>query len=297
MRLTEALVTTGYVQSKFDYSLFTKRKGTKIVIMLIYVDDLMITGNDAAMIEELKKILHASFRMKDLGELKYFLGFEILRSREEILLNQMKYALELIEEIGLGGAKPVCTPMEQNIKLTTAGYDSSLIKNGGKKIDDEVLQGEKEIYQRLIGRLIYLTHTRSDITFVVHHLSQFMQQPKRSHLEAALRVVKYIKKNPSQGILLSSAGQCQLSTFCDADWAACLMTRKLVTGFCVKLRNSLISWKSKKQNIIARSSAEAEYKGMAMVAAEIVWLKGLLVELSVRDLQPAKLYCDSKAAL
>ncbi|KAE8725286.1 hypothetical protein F3Y22_tig00009003pilonHSYRG00075 [Hibiscus syriacus] len=204
MRLTEALVTAGYVQSKFDYSLFTKRKGTKIVIMLIYVDDLLITGNDAAMIEELKKILHASFRMKDLGELKYFLGFEILRSREGILLNQRKYALELIEETRLGGAKPVCTPMEQNIKLTTAGYDSSLIENDGKKIDDEVLQGEKEIYQRLIGRLIYLTHTRPDITFVVHHLSQFMQQPKRSHLEAALRVVKYIKKNPGRGILLSS---------------------------------------------------------------------------------------------
>ncbi|XP_038999120.1 uncharacterized mitochondrial protein AtMg00810-like [Hibiscus syriacus] len=267
MRLTKALVAAGYVQSKFDYSLFTKTKGAKIVIMLIYVDDLLITGNDAAMIEELKMILYASFRMKDLGELKYFLGFEILRSSEGILLNQRKCALELIEETRLRGAKPVCTPMEHNIKLTTAGYDSSLIKNNGKKIDDEVLQGEKENYKMLIGRLIYLTHTRPDITFMVHHLSQFMQQPKRSYLEAALRVVKYIKKNPGQGILFSSAGQCQLSAFCDTDWATCLMTRRSVIGFCVKLRNSLISWKSKKQNTIARSSAEAEYKGMAIVVA------------------------------
>ncbi|KAE8701666.1 hypothetical protein F3Y22_tig00110528pilonHSYRG00347 [Hibiscus syriacus] len=125
----------------------------------------------------------------------------------------------------------------------------------------------------------------------------FMQQPKRSHLEAALRVVKYIKKKPGQGILLSSAGQYQLSAFCDADWAACLMTKRSVTGFCVKLGNSLISWKSKKKNTIARSSAEAEYRGMAMVATEIVWLKGLLVKLGVKDLQPTKLYCDSKATL
>ncbi|XP_039011716.1 uncharacterized mitochondrial protein AtMg00810-like [Hibiscus syriacus] len=209
--------------------------------MLIYVDDLLITENEAAMIEKLKMILHASFRMKDLGELKYFLGFKILRSSKGILLNQRKYALELIEETGLGGAKLVCSPMEYNIKLTIAGYDFCLIKSGGKKIDDEVLQGEKEIYKRLIGRLIYLTHTRPYITFMVHHLSQFMQQPKRSHLEGALRVVEYIKKNLGQEILLSSAGQCQLLAFCDADWAACLMTTRLVTGFCVKLENSLIS--------------------------------------------------------
>ncbi|GMI80712.1 cysteine-rich RLK (RECEPTOR-like protein kinase) 8 [Hibiscus trionum] len=193
--------------------------------------------------------------MKDLGELKYFLGLEILRSKEGIILNQRKYALELIEKSGLGGAKPSMTPLEQNRKYTSVEYDEQF-----EKIEDELLQ-DKSIFQRLIGRLIYLTHTRLDITFAVHTLSQFMQRPKKSHLEAAFRVVRS------------------------------------VTGFCIKLGESLLSWKSKKQSTMSRSSAEAEYRSMVVTASEIVWLQGLFAELKITIEGPAKMLCDSKAAL
>ncbi|GMI80711.1 cysteine-rich RLK (RECEPTOR-like protein kinase) 8 [Hibiscus trionum] len=177
--------------------------------------------------------------MKDLGELKYFLGLEILRSKEGIILNQRKYALELIEKSGLGGAKPSMTPLEQNRKYTSVEYDEQF-----EKIEDELLQ-DKSIFQRLIGRLIYLTHTRLDITFAVHTLSQFMQRPKKSHLEAAFRVVRYIKKNPGQGIFLSAT----------------------------------------------------KYRSMVVTASEIVWLQGLFAELKITIEGPAKMLCDSKAAL
>ncbi|KAE8702231.1 Detected protein of unknown function [Hibiscus syriacus] len=281
MKLTEVLLLAGYSQRKFDYSLFTKSQGSKVVIMLIYVDDLLITGNNNGLIEELKGILNKNFKMKDLGELRYFLGLEMLRSAKGIIISQRKYALELIEETGLGGARPAATPLEQNKRLTS---------------EDELLK-DKTSYQRLIGKLIYLTNTRPDIAYSVQLLSQFMQQPRKLHLDAALRVVRYIKSSPGQGVLLSAESQCQLQAFCDSDWATCPMTKRSVTGFCVKLGDSLLSWKSKKQNTIARSSAEAEYRSMAMTAAEIVWLTGLLNELGFNNTGPAKLMCDNKAAL
>lgn len=180
-----------------DYSLFTKKKDTKLVIILVYVDDLLIIGNDAGLIEETKHVLHSHFKIKDLGELKYFLGIEFLRSSKGIMMNQRKYALELISEVGLAAAKPALTPLECNIKMTSVEYDE------GTDIHDDLFEDVNR-YQRLIGKLLYLTNTRPDIAFAVQSLSQFMQQPKISHWDAALRVVRYIKGDPCKGLLLSS---------------------------------------------------------------------------------------------
>ncbi|KAE8721524.1 hypothetical protein F3Y22_tig00015825pilonHSYRG00003 [Hibiscus syriacus] len=294
LKLTEALLGAGYEQSKFDYSLFTMRKDKKIVVLLIYIDDLLITGNDDCLINDLKSFLNKKFKMKDLGELKYFLGLEVMRSKEGILVNQRKYALELLEESGMSGSKPARTPLEQNVKLTTAEYDELCMK--GSNENDELLV-DKSVFQRLIGRLIYLTHTRPDITFVVHYLSQFMQQPKESHLRSVLRIVRYIKKSPGQGILMDSNSSCELNAYCDLDWVACPISRSSISGFCIKLGNSLVSWKSKKQNVIARSSAEAEYRSMATTTAGLTWLNGLANELGLERRYPVRLHCDNKVAL
>ncbi|KAL1065512.1 hypothetical protein V6Z11_D12G001900 [Gossypium hirsutum] len=159
------------------------------------------------MINELKQVLYQNFKMKDLGVLKYFLGIEV-----------------------------------QNKKLTLVEYDESV----QTKVDGDDLIMDVTVYQRLLERLLYLTNTRPDIMFAVQHLSQFMHKPKKSHLEAAFWVVRYIRKNPGQGILLSAASKPQLITFCDSDWASCPMSRRSVTSFCVKIRESLISWKLKK---------------------------------------------------
>ncbi|KAK8293837.1 hypothetical protein V6Z12_D06G215600 [Gossypium hirsutum] len=153
------------------------------------------------------------------------------------------------------------------------------------------------MYQRLLGRLLYLTNTRLDIMFAVQHLSQFMHKPKKSHLEAAFRMVRYIRRRPGQGIFLFAASKPQLMAFCDSDWASCPMSRRLVTGFCVKLGDSLISWKSKKQTTVSRSSAEAEYRSMAVAVAEVVWLNGLLREVSPSQFDKALIFSDSKVAL
>lgn len=121
---------------------------------------------------------------------------------------------------------------------------------------------DAEKYRRLIGRLIYLTITRPYICYSVQNLSQFMHAPKVSHMESAIRVLKHLKSTPGLGILLSSIGPIELSAFCDSDWPTCPMTRRSVTRYCYQLGNSLISWKIKKQNVVSRLSAEAEYRAM-----------------------------------
>ncbi|XP_070049517.1 uncharacterized mitochondrial protein AtMg00810-like [Nicotiana tomentosiformis] len=156
--------------------------------------------------------------MKDLGELKYFLGIEFSRSG----MNQRKYALELITDMRLSASKPAWTPLEYNQKLTVKEMDELT-----GHIDDELLE-DKGKYQKLIGRLLYLTLTRLDIAFTVQTLSQFMQQPKRSYWEATLRVVRYIKKEPGLGILMSSRKTNSLTAYRDADWASCTNTRKAI---------------------------------------------------------------------
>ncbi|KAL3378593.1 hypothetical protein AABB24_004490 [Solanum stoloniferum] len=291
IKLTTALLKAGFMQSTYDYSLFTWKRNEGMVIVLVYVDDLLITGNSESMITEAKEVLHQQFKLKDLGELKYFLGIEVLRSAQGVILNQRKYILELISETGLTGAKPSCTPLESNSKLTSVEFDKA---NG--VIGDAVLH-DITGYQRLVGKLLYATITRPDISYAVQSLSQFMQQPKKSHLEAANRVIRYLKGTVGQGIWLKAQAATKLVCWCDSDWAACPNTRRSVTGYVVKFGESLVSWKSKKQHTVSRSSAEAEYRSMASAVAEITWLEGLFAELNVSIHKPVTVLSDSKSAI
>nr|XP_018634657.1 uncharacterized mitochondrial protein AtMg00810-like [Nicotiana tomentosiformis] len=262
-------------KSNLDYSFFTKRSCGKIVIVLVYVDDLLITGDDLSMIEKTKSNLRQYFKIKDLGELKYFLGIEFARNKEGILIHQRKYTLELISDMRLVGAKCVGALLVLSYKLTSSEFD--------KHIGDisDALLGDLSFYQRLLGRLLYLTITRPDIAYAVQNLSQFMHSPKVSHMEVVVCLVRYIKSSPGMGILMSVVADNTLPAFCDADWDSCSITRRSVTGYMVKFDTSPISWKSKKQTTISRSSAEAEYQSLASIVAELVWLAGLFKELDV----------------
>ncbi|XP_019224277.1 PREDICTED: uncharacterized protein LOC109205965 [Nicotiana attenuata] len=146
---------------------------------------------------------------------------------------------KLIYDLGLGDAKPVFTLIDLNKKFSSAEFDRHTRVTG-----DEVLPDVSK-YHRLIGRLIYLTITRPDIAFPVQTFCQFMQEPKKSHWDAAVRVVRYIKQEPGMGIFLSRSNEDSLTYFCDADWASCPNTRRSVTGYLIKFCDSLISWKSK----------------------------------------------------
>lgn len=214
--------------------------------------------------------LHSTFHIKDLGSPKYFLGIEIARSDKGISLCQRKFILEIVSEAGLLGCKSAVIPIEQNAKLTTHEYDSS----SSSSIEDSLLE-DPSIYKRLVGKLIYLTMTRPDICYTMQILSQFMHKPKQSHMNTALKVVKYLKGCPGLGIFLSRDCDMKMMAYCDMNYATCPMTRRSITGFCIKFEKSLISWKTKKQSNVSLSSTESEYWAMTKIVCEIIWIWGL----------------------
>ncbi|GJZ43816.1 ribonuclease H-like domain-containing protein [Tanacetum coccineum] len=181
--------------------------------------------------------------------------------------------------------RPVETPLAEN---TTLNHVES---------EDDKLLSDIGNYQKLVGKLIYLTNTRPDISYAVHCLSQFMHAPLSSHLEAAFRVLRYLKNSPGSGIQINKVGNLKLRAYADSDWARCPATRKSVSGYCVFLGSSLITWKSKKQSTLSRSSAEAEYRSMASATCEVIWLSNLLGDMGVKNLLPVVLYCDNSSAL
>lgn len=220
-KLKEALKNLSFTQSQHDHSLFTRKTYEGTTIILVYVDDILVTGSSLELIKETTEALQQVFKMKDLGELRYFLGIEFVRCEAGMVMHQRKYALQLIDEVGLSGAKPSGTPMDVNVKLTLKQYDDQTKENQGDKLVDP------DAYQKLIGKLQYLNMTRHDISFSVHTLSQFSQQPKKCHMDAVLRVVKYIKKQPVQGLLLSSSSSTKITAYCDVDWQHALQQGSL----------------------------------------------------------------------
>lgn len=281
-KLSDALLHFGFVQSYDDYSLFSYTRGEIDLRVLVYVDDLLICGNHSYMLQKFKNYLSKCFSMKDLGKLKYFLGIEVSRGSEGIFLSQRKYALDIVADSGYLGSRPAHTPLEQNHHLA---------------LDDGPLLSNPTSYRRLVGRLLYLLHTRPELSYSVHVLSQFMQTPREAHWHAALRIVRFLKGSPGQGILLKADPDLSLTVYCDSDWNTCPKTRRSLSAFVVFLGGSPISWKTKKQDTVSFSSAEAEYRAMAAALREIKWLRKLLKGLGIDQSAPARLFCDSKAAL
>ncbi|KAF3682563.1 putative serine carboxypeptidase-like 40-like [Capsicum annuum] len=178
----------------------------------------------------------------------------------------MDYTLPRVKKgTRLAGAKPASTPLETNIKLTSVEVDET------KGVKGDIVLKDMTLYQRVVGKLMYATITRPDISHAVQTLSQFMQQPKRSHLEATNRMVRYLKGTVGQGIWLKAHPAIELICWCDSDWATCPNTR--------------------------RSSAEAEYRSMASALVEVTWLAGLFAELRVPITKPITILSDSKSAI
>uniref|UniRef100_A0A2N9HBF7 Integrase catalytic domain-containing protein n=1 Tax=Fagus sylvatica TaxID=28930 RepID=A0A2N9HBF7_FAGSY len=219
------------------------------------VDDIVITGSDKEGIQILINHLSSSFLTKDLGKLRYFLGIEVARSKAGISLSQRKYTLDILQDTGYLGSKPVATPMEPNLKL---------MPDEGDFVDDP------DTYRRLVGKLIYLTITRPDISYAV----SIVVVSFIDHLViSALKVI----------LMLTGQGHLQIEN--------------LSTGYCTFIGGNLVTWRSKKQSVVARSSAEAEYRAMAHTTCELTWLRTVLQEFGLLTQGPTPLYCDNQAAI
>ncbi|KAJ0742667.1 putative RNA-directed DNA polymerase [Helianthus annuus] len=204
-KLTNVLLSVGFVQSQCDHSLYIMNRDSVFVALLVYVDDIVITGNNDIEIDKIKGLLSNSFQIKDLGVLKYFLGLEVVYDKSGVCLNQRKHCLELLSEFGYLGCKPVNTPTELSHVVNN--------KIGGDK--EEVIDITN--YQKLIGKLIYLSLTQPDIYYVVEFLSQYMHKPFVSHLKVALRLLRYLKSCPGKGLMFKKSDNLDLTCFADFD--------------------------------------------------------------------------------
>ncbi|XP_043717781.1 uncharacterized mitochondrial protein AtMg00810-like [Telopea speciosissima] len=219
--------------------------------------------------------------MTDLGELHYFLGIEATQNSSGILLSQTKYTLDLLSGTGMKECKPATTP-------TTVGSKVSTIQ--GQLLDDP------HEYRQIIGALQYLTMTRLDISYAVNQVCQYLQAPRTDHLVAVKHILCYLKHTVGAGTLLKPGPLQLIVAYTDADWADCPDTRRSTTGFCTYLGPNLISWGSRKQPTVSRSSSEAEYKALAVIVSEMLWLSYLLNDLRITATYPVVICCDNISA-
>ncbi|CAL1390068.1 unnamed protein product [Linum trigynum] len=272
----------GYSQSLNDPSLFIRSTPHGLVLLLLYVDDMIISSTDSAGIQKPKDGLSSAFRIKDLGELSFFLGLEVSRNSTGILLSQRKYIGDLLDDHNFSECHPVSTPMELNLKLSS--------QSGAQLADGRQ-------YRSIVGSLIYLSATRSDISYAVQIVSQFMANPTVDHLAVVHRILRYLKGTQDLGIHFPIGGPAKLSAYSDSDYAGCIDTRRSTSGWCVRFGEAFISWRCKKQDKVSKSSTEAEYRSMSEVVSELEWLHRLLKDFSVHSALPMDLFVDNMSVV
>ncbi|CAN7087858.1 unnamed protein product [Brassica rapa subsp. narinosa] len=285
-KLSTTLNGRGFKKSELDHTLFTLTTSSGMIALLVYVDDIIITGSDKEGIIATKEFLKSMFEIKDLGEMKYFLGIEICRSKEGLFMSQRKYTLDLLKGAGAYGGKTARMPMEDGYKVPREG-----------EIEDSKPYQDPKLYRKLVSKLIYLTITRPDICFAVNQVSQHMQVPKEHHWRMVERILMYLNGSPDQGVWMGCNGSTEVVGYCDADWAGDRADRRSTTGYCTFIGGNLVTWKSKKQKVVSCSSAEAEYRAMLKLTNELVWIKGILKHLEIDQATPMTMHCDNQAAI
>jgi histone deacetylase 1/2 len=263
--------------------LFIYRKSGITIFMLIYVDDIIVASSSQQATDALLRDLSTDFALKDLGDLHYFLGMEVHKVDDGIVLNQAKYAQDILARVGMKDCTGCPTPLSSSEKISA--HEGSLL-------------GPEDItsYRSMVGALQYLTLTRPDISYAVNKVCQYLHAPTTVHWTAAKRILRYVKSTLRIGLTFMRSSFTLVSAFSDADWAGCVDDRRSTGGFAVFYGPNLISWSAKKQATVSRSSTEAEYKSVANATAEMIWVQSLLKELGVKLRQTPVLWCDNLGA-
>ncbi|KAK4358263.1 hypothetical protein RND71_023873 [Anisodus tanguticus] len=281
-RFADFVSTIGFTHSRSDNSLFIYRPGLTLAYILLYVDDIILTASSDALRQSIMAMLSSEFAMKDLAPLSYFLGIVVKRHSDGLFLSQRKYAAEIIKRAGMSSCKSASTPVDTKPKLSAeAGAP-----------DENPTR-----YRSFAGALQYLTFTKPDITYDVQQVCLFMHDPRVEHMNAIKRIIRYIQGTLDYGLHLYPSSTSALVSYTDADCGGCPDTRRSTSGYCMFLGNNLVSWSAKRQATLSRSSAEAEYRGVANVVSESCWLRNLLLELHCPIQKATLVYCDNISAI
>jgi hypothetical protein len=286
--IAEVLRDFDFKQSESDPCIWIHQndKGERIYIAL-YVDDLLIAGENEEDITTIKRRLSERFEMKDLGIARKFLGMEIEYGNDgSIKIHQDQYVQQLLERHGMGECNTVATPLDTAVKLSS--------------IKDDEPPADPQEYARIVGGLMFASCvTRPDITCAVGQLSQFLNNPSTTHMHAAKRVLRYLQGTSKLGITYRPP-PLRLQGYSDADWAGDLDTRRSTTGYVLMLNNGAIVWKSRRQPTVALSTMESEYMALTEATKELKWVRTLLAELGYsngKTDKPTDLFSDSQSAI
>ena len=281
-RIDTHLLTLGFHKSLSEFTLYIKKIEEDILIVSLYVDDLLVTGSNAGFVNKFKAEMEQVFEMTDLGEMSYFLGMEVHQKQNEIFICQQKYAKEILKKFKMEECKSTSTPMNQKEKFCK--------EDGAEKVDEG-------LYRSMIGCLMYLTATRPDIMHVVSLLSRYMHCASEIHFQAAKRVIRYVKGTVDYGIKFSQVQSFNFHGFSDSDWAGCVDDMRSTSGYCFSFGSGVFSWSSRKQEVVAQSTAEAEYIAAVAAVNQALWLRKLLTDLDMKQEVSTKVFVDNQATI
>lgn len=282
-RIEAYFIKEGFERCSCEHTLFIKTgAGGKILIVSLYVDDLIFTGNDESMFVKFKNSMKLEFDMTDLGKMKYFLGVEVLQNPEGIYISQRKYAQEVLEKFKMETSNSVKNPIVPGIRLMK---------------DEEGSKVDATMYKQLVGSLMYITATRPDLMYVVSLISRFMASPTELHLQAAKRVLRYLKGTVDLGVFYRKKGKGELMAYTDSDYAGDVDDRKSTSGYVFLLSEGAVSWSSKKQPVVTLSTTEAEFVAAASCACQGVWMRRVLEKLGHSQGKCTTVLCDNSSTI
>ncbi|GKA68003.1 retrovirus-related pol polyprotein from transposon TNT 1-94 [Tanacetum coccineum] len=256
--LSNFLMSKGFTKGTIDPTLFKIKYGEDILLVQIYVDDIIFGSTNPKYSKRFEKLMHSRFEISLMGEMKFFLGLQIHQSPKGIFINQAKYALEILKKHNMENCHSIGTPLATKPKLD--------VDLSGKPVD-------QSDYHSKIRSLMYLTSSRPDLVQAVCYCARYQARPTQKHLKEVKRIFKYLKRTINMGLWYPKDSGFGLTAFSDADHAGCLDTRKSTSGGIQFLGDKLVSWRSKKQNCTAMSSAEAEYVTLSASCAQVMWMR------------------------
>ncbi|POM59370.1 Integrase catalytic core protein [Phytophthora palmivora] len=275
-------VEYGFKQCETEPCLYFYDRDGEFAIVLLYVDDILCATNNVEFKERMFEQLDKDYGLKDQGLLNTYLGVQVEQNLDSIKIHQTKYCEEILERFSFQDAHPSRIPMETNMRLTVKDTDV-----GGRK--EEPANGKKFPYRELVGSLMYLTTcTRPDLSFSVGQLSRYVQNPTQQHIGAAKRVLRYLVGTKTQGIVYTRNTPTEqkpeliIDGYCDSDWGNDPDTRKSITGFVHCMAGGAVSWASRRQTIVAQSTAEAEYVAVCEACMEGQGLRNMLIQVFSR---------------